>query len=423
MHNKILIFINKSSFIKNVLTLVSGSGIAVALPIIVSPILTRIYSPEDMGSLALFSSFVAILGSVSAARYELAIILPKKDRDAINIFIIGFIINLIFSFFLLIILILFGDFISLKLNGIISKKMLILVPIGVFFTGLLNLLNVFNNRIKKYFDLAKASVIKSITLVSIQVSLGFLLKNSTGLIIGETFSKFFANLKLLNNFIQSGFNKDKIQKNDLIFLVKRYAKFPLYDVPATICNVSSFQLIAVFFSVFFTSSTAGLFYFTQKVLGAPVTIISNAVSDVFKERAAKDFIKQGNAKEIYLKTFKKLVLIGLIPSVILYFFVTDLFVFFFSDNWLKAGVYAEIMIPMLYVRFISNPLSSMFYIGEKQKTNLILQLILLLMVSSSFFLFDNDKSVVKSLSFSFSFFYILQIIFSSIIAKIYNGNN
>ncbi len=37
----------KSEFSKNVLTLMTGTTIAQAIPIAISPILTRIYTPED----------------------------------------------------------------------------------------------------------------------------------------------------------------------------------------------------------------------------------------------------------------------------------------------------------------------------------------------------------------------------------------
>ena len=42
----------KSEFSRNVLTLMTGTTIAQAIPIAISPILTRIYTPEDFGVFA-----------------------------------------------------------------------------------------------------------------------------------------------------------------------------------------------------------------------------------------------------------------------------------------------------------------------------------------------------------------------------------
>ncbi len=79
----------KSEFSKNVLTLMTGTTIAQAIPIAISPILTRIYTPEDFGVLAIFMAITAITGSISNAKYEQAIVLPKKEGEAINILFLG----------------------------------------------------------------------------------------------------------------------------------------------------------------------------------------------------------------------------------------------------------------------------------------------------------------------------------------------
>ena len=68
----------KSEFSKNVLTLMTGATIAQAIPIAISPILTRIYTPEDFGIFALFIAITTIFGTIANGRYELAIMLPKN---------------------------------------------------------------------------------------------------------------------------------------------------------------------------------------------------------------------------------------------------------------------------------------------------------------------------------------------------------
>ena len=75
----------KSEFSRNVLTLMTGTTIAQAIPIAISPILTRIYTPEDFGMFALYMSIASILSVVATGWYELAIMLLKKDEDTVNI--------------------------------------------------------------------------------------------------------------------------------------------------------------------------------------------------------------------------------------------------------------------------------------------------------------------------------------------------
>ena len=107
----------KSEFSQNVLTLMIGTSIAQAIPILISPILTRIYTPKDFGVLALFLAITTIFGSIANARYEIAIMLPKKDEDAINIFDLGFIINCFISLILLVLVILFNSYFTTFLEN------------------------------------------------------------------------------------------------------------------------------------------------------------------------------------------------------------------------------------------------------------------------------------------------------------------
>ena len=77
--------IPQSAYARNVLTLMTGTTLAQAIPIAISPILTRLYSPEDFGTFGLYMAIVAIASVLVTGRYELAILLPKRDRDAMHI--------------------------------------------------------------------------------------------------------------------------------------------------------------------------------------------------------------------------------------------------------------------------------------------------------------------------------------------------
>ena len=53
-------------FTRNVLTLLTGTTIAQAIPVLIAPVLTRLYSPKDFGLAALFFSLL-ILGVIANA--------------------------------------------------------------------------------------------------------------------------------------------------------------------------------------------------------------------------------------------------------------------------------------------------------------------------------------------------------------------
>ena len=205
----------KSEFNRNILTLMTGTTIAQAIPIAISPILTRIYTPEDFGIFAIFLAITLIIGSIANGRYELAIMMPKKDEDAINIFALGFIITTSLSLLLLVLVLIFQKYFIFLLKNEEIGVWLYFVPISVFFFGIFNILNYFNNRKKNYKDISNANILKSIVAAIIQLSIGFIQQGATGLISGQIISQFFANTKLLKNIIKDKVLISKIKKKKI----------------------------------------------------------------------------------------------------------------------------------------------------------------------------------------------------------------
>jgi len=375
----------KSEFSRNVLTLMTGTTIAQSIPIAISPILTRIYTPEDFGVFALFVAITSIFGRIANGRYELAIMLPKKDEDAINIFALGFIIATMLSLFLLLVVVLFQGNIVKLLNNDEIGIWLYFVPITVFFTGLFNILNYFNNRKKQYKDLANANVIKSIVLAITQLSIGFLKQGVSGLISGQIVSQFLANTKLLLNILKDKVLISKISKVKIIALAKRYKDFPKFSMLAIFSNTLSTHLINILISSFYSVATLGFYSLVQKLLGMPSALIGSSIGQVFFQQATKEKQETGKAINSFNSTVKKLIMIGLPSFGILFFIVEDLFAFVFGEEWRVAGMYAKIVIPLFFIRFISSTLSTILIVFEKQKNELLINIILL--STSTFLIF------------------------------------
>ena len=117
------------SFARNVLTLMTGTTIAQAIPIAISPILTRIYTPEDFGVFALYMSIASIIAVLATGRYELAIMLPKKDEDAVNIVALSIIIAFFVSLISFLIVFIFNTQITNLLGNPEISNWLYFIPI------------------------------------------------------------------------------------------------------------------------------------------------------------------------------------------------------------------------------------------------------------------------------------------------------
>ncbi len=410
---------NKSEFTQNVLTLMTGTVIAQAIPIAISPILTRIYTPEDFGLFALFFAILSIFSVVMNARYENAIMLPKKDEDAINIFALAFLINLLISLFLFLIVLIFNEDITHILGDKRISLWLYFIPISLFFVGLFNILNIFNNRKKNYKDIAQSLWLKSLIMAIIQLGLGFIKDGATGLISGQIISQFFANMRLSANIWRDKKLIYSINKIKIIALAKKYSNFPKFSLPSALSNVLSGHLANILISSFFSVATLGYYSLVQRVLGIPSVLIGRSMGQVYYEEGVKEKNRTGKTSKVFMATLKKLLIVGIPSFILLFFTVERLFIIVFGEEWAVAGEYAQLVVPMFFFRFIVTSLSSTYDIFQKLKIEMIWQLVLLIgtvLIVVFFHLIDIDfKILLIALSFFIS---IMQLVSLYIMKKI-----
>ncbi len=408
----------KSEFSRNVLTLMTGTTIAQAIPIAISPILTRIYTPEDYGILAIFLAITAILGSISNGRYELAIMLPKKDEDAINIFALGFIIVSCLSLFLLILVLLFNDYFATLLGNDEIGFWLYFVPLTVFFTGLWNILNYFNNRRKNYKDLRNATIVKSIVSAIVQLSIGFAKQGPTGLVSASILSQFVANTKLLNNIIQNKLLIAKISKVKIIALAKRYKDFMIHGVPSTLADTGALQLPSLFLPKLFGLAASGHFIFAKRLITLPSGIIANSMSQVFFQQLTLRKNNREKTLPLLKNMIKKLFIIALPIALVIFFSSPYIFPIIFGKNWSVSGDIAQYLAFIFLITFIVSPLSVAFTVSMELRKVAIWQYLYLISSTIFFFLFYIYKVEFEKFLFYFVIHeYILYLIYLFMIIK------
>ncbi|MEA1879149.1 MAG: oligosaccharide flippase family protein, partial [Campylobacterota bacterium] len=131
----------KSEFSRNVLTLMTGTTIAQAIPIAISPILTRIYTPEDFGVFALYMAIASIIAVVATGRYEMAIMLPKEEDDVKSIVKLIMILLSAVTFITFCIVFFFNQTITNLFQNPEISNWLYFLPMSIFLVGLYQVYN------------------------------------------------------------------------------------------------------------------------------------------------------------------------------------------------------------------------------------------------------------------------------------------
>lgn len=375
----------QSGYARNIITLMTGTSLAQAIPIAVSPVLTRLYSPEQFGLFALFMAIASIAAVVVTGRYEQAILLPKEDSDAMQVVALSTLLSVLLSAVLFLVVCLLNAPITELLGNPAIAPWLYWIPLSTLLMGVYQSLNYWCNRKGQYKRLAISRTLQSGCSSGGQLAGGALGAGVTGLVWGQLVGQALALLALARMVLREdrSFVRD-ISFSQMSMWAKKYINFPKFLIAAHGFNTASSQMPIMLLSAMFSASSVGFYNLTQRVLGAPITLVAGALGDVFRQEASRAYIDTGSCKTVYVKTLKRLLILSALPFFAFFFVAPDFFALVFGEEWRVAGDYARILTPMFFLRFIASPLSTVFIVAEAQKLDLAWQVMLFALVFVAF---------------------------------------
>lgn len=414
-----------SIFFKRVLTVLSGSVLAQIISLGAAPILTRLFTPEQFGILSIFLGAIAMLGIVSTLRFENAVLLPESENDAAAIVATVITCSAVFSAVLTLVLLIAGNTLLAWSNMDALTTYWYLLPAGVFLMGITQGLNAWKIRLLQFNNQAFARISQAAATVTLQMIAGIMRLGEVGLLIGQLIGQLTNTLVLIlarKKTLKPIFQNLRVDR--VVNMMKVYQRFPKYSLPADFANSLSNYLPYLLIGMYFGSLSVGLYAMTQRVLSTPISMVGTAILDVFKEKAATDYKKEGNCRPIFRKVLGIMAVISLIPTLIIIVWGPEIFAFVFGQTWGKAGVYAQILAPLFFIRFIASPLGYTLYISQKQNVDMYWQIVLLAVTVLSI----GAGAVLGSEMFSIAFFsagytamYLIYIVLSYYYAKSVNA--
>ena len=372
-----------NSFGKSTIILTTGTFIAQIIGILVTPILSRIYKPEDYGIVALFAAFVAMCSTVITFRYETRILLPKTDSEAKKLVTLVFWLSIISGLFLAVLLIIIPpSFIEkIGLKGI-SSWLIAAVGASVA-SALITVVTNWFNRNAQYKRIAGLRILQAIS-VSIFGIIAGLLSIKNGLLYSQLLAFFFA----LLIFIYFGYKS--LERNaslaDLIEVAKIHKRGPIYLLPTAILDVVTLQIPFFLISVWFSNTMTGNYRMAYSLLLLPSSLIGSAVSQVFFQRFSEIWPNALAAKRLLIKAWKVLFFIGVTPMLIVIFFGKPIFTIALGESWADAGKIASILAPMVFGSLIHSPTSSTLTVMGHEKLGFYIALTILIYRPLSFYI-------------------------------------
>lgn len=365
----------RTDFTKNTLTLISGTTIAQVISIGISPILSRIYSLEEFGMFASFSALVGFVSLLVGARYEGAILLPKKNSDAANLLVLSLFFNVIISVLFLGIVYIYSFF-TIEDHEIKLLDWYYLAPIFTMFTGFAQSINNWYNRKKAYKKIVYYRVMNSALNSGGSLTFAYSFQELNGLILSIIMSSVFS-ISVFVNSLKKDFTefKSKISIERMKSLAIEYKRFPLTNSFQALSDALQIYGIVYFIDHFFGKVVLGIYSFSMRVLQVPMNFIGGALSQVFYQQASDTYNVGGDLQVLIRNTIKKSVIIAIPILLVLLLFGPQLFAFIFGKSFYDAGVYAQLLSPWILLDFVRAPLSQIPIIIGRQNKLLFISMI------------------------------------------------
>lgn len=349
--------IRQNNFIKSVLVIMSGTALAQIITFSFMPIVTRIYGPEPIGVLGVFSAVVAILGPLAALTYPIAIVLPESNKKARSLVKLSLLITTIFGVVISIVFILFSSQIINLFKLEAMSTFVYLLPVFIFFTGLSQVMEQWLIRTKNFKLKAKTAVFQSVFMNVSKVGIGFLKPLSIVLIVIQTAGVLFSALLMfvLSDKTIINTNEEK-SLNDIKRVAVENKDFPLYRAPQVFINAVSQGLPVLLFASLFGPAVAGFYSLGRQALNTPVQLLGTAVQDVFYPKVNELAKEKKKITPIIVKAVLGLFAIGIIPFGTIIIFGPWIFSFIFGNEWFTSGEYARWIALVSLFMLITRPI-------------------------------------------------------------------
>ena len=383
-----------------------------------TPLLTRLYSPDDYGQFGLILSIAGMIQILGTLRLDLAI----KRAKTLEVAKSTFFISASFVGFTCVITVLtfltlafwHYEYLTLHLGNYFF-----LCPLIIFFLGFWQLTTAFFTREGFFKEKGITEVSQSISAVIINLVGGFL--GWGNLVLGSTLSRLLSTLyslkKLRRSLFPASFSK-YFKSGQIKSVIQKNRDLMIFSIPSSFLYKLNSNLPIFYFANQLDSALVGFFVLTNRIVLSPVSLLGTSIGDVFQNRIRR---KIGSYQEVLITILKVwfVAFAFIIPvSLFLFYFGPSIFGFFFGQNWEQSGYIASALAVSLTFKFTSAITNGTFTMLNLEQVGFYLSAIELPSKLLIFYYFDQNNQIMLSF-WGIAIYDSLQIILANVFLLIF----
>lgn len=348
------------------LTLLGGGALAQLIPLLLGPLLARLFSPEAFGLFTQFSTVAATLAVAASLRFEQA--LPLATAPAAARALLALCLWLLLGSVLLAALL--ALLLGWQAGGPLATGGWLpwpaLLPLAVLTAGLLQILMLWANRASRFGALAASRIVQYGGAAVLQAVLGWALWHTSGqpaqdaaawaLVLGPVLACALAAALLRHPTPEGGWRAlPRTPRAQLRAAARQHQDFARLNTPHAVLGMAQDALAVALLIALTGQAAAGFWGLALRYLKAPATLVGSAVSQVLYPRLAQ--AQPAAARQLLRRTLALLAAPALALTALLLIGGPTLFAWAFGENWRPAGDLARALAPYIGAHFIAAPLA------------------------------------------------------------------
>lgn len=373
---------------RSIRSVFSGSMVGQGAVLAVSPVLARLYSPADFGTLTVVTALSAILGAGVTMGWERAIPLPRRTDETRVLVVLALGSTLSVSAVVLV----FSSLIRYRAADALGTPRLAevfwVVPLTAAMLGSQRIVAAILARRQSFGSLGRrnaalglAQAAASILLVPLGGGMGLLLASPIGRLAALTGLRRSRRDRASRS--PTTVSGNRLRYSDFRDVAKRYRRFPLFSTWSGLLNSSGLQVPFLILSMGYGSAGVGLVALSLRLVATPVGVLSDAIGSVFDGRASALIRDDRPLARSILHLVTRLVPAAAVGLVIVWCFSGNLVPAIFGSTWSGGASAARAVALASAAQLIVAPVSRVLSMLERQASQLMWDALRLALTSAS----------------------------------------
>ncbi|SEH18290.1 Membrane protein involved in the export of O-antigen and teichoic acid [Sphingopyxis sp. YR583] len=347
----------RSLFVRNVAIMMGGTLIAQAIPVLISPLLTRLYTPAELGIFAVYFSLTMFLAVVATGRYDLAIMLPANRDKGVALTLLSMGLSVVTALLFMVLVFFAGEWMA---HGVDAPAMLpwlwLVAPATILMASYVSL-TYWLNRQGRYGVMSRNRVMQSTLLAGGQLGMGATMSGPAGLMLGHFVAQLVTTATIFRDFLRQVRRRSlRAWRHDIVAVARRYAHHPKYLLAAHVADKAAIESPTIAIAALYGPREAGFFMMAQRIIALPTSLIANAVGDVYRQNATEAWRRQREFRSLFVRTMLSLAALVVAPLAVVVLIAPEAFALVFGETWRVSGFYAQSLAVAAALQFVLSPL-------------------------------------------------------------------